>query len=177
MVLYTAALGAWKCEGFAGWGAPSVPPARKAGGRGAFAGGAPAPGAWEKSPPPFDLRALRPHDRSLAREMMRAGGFGLLHQRRDRAPGVAGLFRIDAVEPEHHRGVEHAAGIVADLEARAGPGREIAVAGAIDENVGPHRLPPCLALDHKRVDSARIMHHRAGAERMEENVDLVAQHE
>ena len=97
------------------------------------------------------------------------------HQRRDRPPGVAGLFRIDAVEAEHHRRVKHAAGVVADLEARAGPGREIAIAGAIDKNLGAHRLTAGLGLDHKRVDAARVMHHHAGAERMEENVDLVAQ--
>ena len=106
---------------------------------------------------------------------MRAGGFGRFHQRRDRPPGIAGLFRIDAVEAEHHRGVQHAAGIVADLMARAGPGREIAVAGAIDKNVGAYRLPPGLGLDHKRVDAARVMHHRAGPERVEEKFDLVAQ--
>jgi len=106
--------------------------------------------------------------------MIRAGGLGRFHQRRDRPPGVAGLFRIDAVEAEHHRGVEHAAGTVADLEACAGPGREIAVAGAIDENVGAHRLAAGLGLDHERVDAARVMHHHTGAERMKENVDLVA---
>jgi len=58
---------------------------------------------------------------------MRAGGLGLLHQRGNGPPGVTRFFRIDAVEAEHHRGIEHAAGIVADLEARAGPGREIAI--------------------------------------------------
>ena len=104
---------------------------------------------------------------------MRAGGFGLFHQRRDRPPGLAGLFRIDAVEAEHHRGIEHAAGIVADLERRAGPGREIAVAGAIDEDVCAHRLPPGLRLDHQRVDALVVLHHHAGAERMEEDIDLV----
>ena len=104
---------------------------------------------------------------------MRAGGLRLLHQRRDRPPGFAGLLGIDAVEAEHHRGIEHAAGIVADLERRARPGREIAVAGAIDEDVGAHRLPPGLGLDHQRVDAPLVLHHDAGAERMKEDVDLV----
>ena len=63
--------------------------------------------------------------------------------------------------------------IVADLERRAGPGREIAVAGAIDEDLRAHRLPAGLGLDHQRVDALVVMHHHAGAERMEENVDLV----
>ena len=65
------------------------------------------------------------------------------------------------------------AGIVADLERRAGPGREIAVAGAIDEDAGAHRLPPGLGLDHQRIDAPFVLHHDAGAERMKENVDLV----
>ena len=99
----------------------------------------------------------------------------LLHQRRNRPPGVAGLFRIDAVEAEHHRGIQHAAVDIADLIARAGPGREIAVAGAIDEDVRADSLTPGLGLDHKRVDASLVMHHHAGAERMEENIDLVAQ--
>ena len=59
-------------------------------------------------------------------------------------------------------------------KARAGPGREIAVAGAIDEDIGAHRLPAGLGLDHQRVDAALVMHHHAGAERVEENIDLVA---
>ena len=81
--------------------------------------------------------------------------------------------RIDAVEAEHHRGVEHAAAVVADLIARAGPGREIAVAGAIDEDVRAHRLPAGLGLDHQRVDALVVMHRHAGAERMKEDIDLV----
>jgi hypothetical protein len=105
---------------------------------------------------------------------MGTGGFGLLHQRRDRAPGLAGLFGIDAVETKHHRRVEHAAVGIADLIACSGPGGEIAVAGAIDEDVGAHRLPAGLGLDHQCVDAAFVMHHHAGAERMKENVDLVA---
>jgi len=64
---------------------------------------------------------------------------------------------------------------IADLIARAGPGREIAVAGAIDEGVGAHRLPPGLGLDHQGVDAVCVMHHHAGAERMKENIDLMAQ--
>ena len=62
---------------------------------------------------------------------------------------------------------------IADLIARAGPGREIAVAGAIDEDVRAHRLPPGFCFEHQRVDAGFIVHHRAGAERMKENVDLV----
>ena len=87
--------------------------------------------------------------------------------------GAAGLFRIDAVEPEHHRGEQHAAGIVADLEPRPSPGREVAVAGAVDEYLRPHRLPPGLGLDHQRVDAGLVMHHDTGAERMKEDVDLM----
>ena len=104
---------------------------------------------------------------------MGAGGLGGFHQRRYRPPGVAGRFRIDAVEPEHHRGIEHAAGVVADLEPRPGPGREIAVAGTIDKNLRPHRLPPGFCFDHQRIDTGLVMHHHTGAERMKENVDLV----
>ena len=105
---------------------------------------------------------------------MGAGGFGLFHQRRNRPPGIAGLFRIDAVEAKHHRGVQHAAVDIADLIACAGPGREIAVAGTIDEDVGAHRLTPGLGLDNKRIDASLVMHHHAGAERVEENIDLMA---
>ena len=104
---------------------------------------------------------------------MRARGLGLFHQRRDRPPGFAGLLGIDAVEAEHHRRVEHAAGIVADFKRRARPGREIAVAGAIDEDSGAHRLTPGLGLHHQRIDAPFILHHDAGAERMKEDVDLV----
>ena len=57
--------------------------------------------------------------------------------------------------------------------ARAGPGREIAIAGAIDEDIGAHRLPSGFCLDHQRIDAALVMHHHAGAERMEQNIDLV----
>ena len=37
-----------------------------------------------------------------------------------------------------------------------------------------HRLAAGLGLDHQRVDASRVMHHHAGAERMKQNVDLVA---
>jgi hypothetical protein len=106
---------------------------------------------------------------------MRARGFGLFHQRWNRPPRIASFLGIDAVEAEHHRGVEHAAGIIADLKARAGPGREIAIPGAVDENIRKHRLTAGLGLDHQRADAARVMHHHAGAERVEENIDLMAQ--
>ncbi len=104
---------------------------------------------------------------------MRAGGFGRFHQRRNRPPGFAGLFRIDAVQTKHHRRVEHAAGIIADLITRARPGREVAVAGAIDKNIRSDRLPSGLGLDHQRVDAAFVTHHDARAERMKEDIDLV----
>ena len=110
---------------------------------------------------------------ALRGKLLRAGGFRLLHQRRNGPPGLARLFRIDAVEAEHHRGIEQAARIVADLERRAGPGREIAVAGAVDEDVRAHRLPPGLGLHHQRIDARLVMHHHAGAERMKQDVDLV----
>src|ERR1700722_6319757 len=47
--------------------------------------------------PPLNERALRPHDRSLARKTMRARGLRRFHQRRNRSPGVAGFLGIDAV--------------------------------------------------------------------------------
>jgi hypothetical protein len=90
---------------------------------------------------------------------------------RHASPAFSGF---DAVQTKHHRGIEHAAGIVSDLEARAGPGREVAVTAAIDKNIREHRLPPGLGLDHQRLDALRIMHHHAGAERMKEDIDLVA---
>ncbi len=62
---------------------------------------------------------------------------------------------------------------IADFERRAGPGREIAVAGAIDIDAGAHRLPPGLGLHQKRVDAALVVHDDTGAERMKQNVDLV----
>ena len=46
---------------------------------------------------------------------------------------------IDVVEAEHHRRVERVALGVADFIGRTGPGREIAVAGTIDEDPGAHR--------------------------------------
>ena len=64
--------------------------------------------------------------------------------------------------------------LIANVERRAGPDREVAVAGAIDEDLRSYRLPARLGLDHQRVDAAVIAHHDAGTERMEENVDLVA---
>ncbi len=83
------------------------------------------------------------------------------------------LFGIDAVEAEHHRGVHHAAGIVADLERRARPGRKIAVARAVDEDAGAHCLSAGLGLYHQHIDAPLVIHHDTGAERMEEDVDLV----
>jgi hypothetical protein len=74
---------------------------------------------------------------------------------------------------EHHRRIQHAAGIVADLIARPGPGREVAIAGAIDEDVGAHRLSPGFCFHHQRVDAAFVMHHHAGAKRMKQDIDLV----
>src|SRR3984885_4438544 len=65
--------------------------------------------------PPFNRRALRPYDRGLARKTMRPRGLGGFHQGRNRPPGLAGLVGIDAIEPEHHRGIEHAAIVIADL--------------------------------------------------------------
>src|SRR6185312_12070200 len=79
----------------------------------------------------------------------------------------------DAVEAKHHRGVEQAAMAVADLERRAGPGGEIAVAGAIDEDVGADRLPPGLGLDEQRVDARLAVHRNPGTERVEKDIDLV----
>ena len=35
------------------------------------------------------------------------------------------------------------------------------------------RLPPGLGLDEKRVDARLVMHHDAGAERVEQDIDLV----
>ncbi len=123
--------------------------------------------------PPLDVVALRPHDRGLAREFVRAFRLGLFHQLRNGAPGIARFGGIDAVEAKHHRRVEHVTVVVADLVGRAGPGREIAVAGAIDEDIGADRLPSRLGLDEQRVDARLVVHGDAGAERVKEDVDLV----
>ncbi len=104
---------------------------------------------------------------------MRAGGFGFFHQRGNRPPGLAGPVGIDAVETEHHRGVQHVAFIVPDLVTRAGPGGEVAVAGTIDEDIRAHRLTPGFCLDEQRVDALVVMHRHAGAECMEQDIDLV----
>src|SRR3954452_13046079 len=98
--------------------------------------------------PPFDAGLLRPHDRALARECVGAGGGGLLHQLRNGPPGFACPLRVDVVETEHHRGIHRMTVLVAEFERRAGPNREIAVAGAIDEDLRSHRLPAGLGLDH-----------------------------
>jgi hypothetical protein len=93
--------------------------------------------------------------------------------RRNIIDGVAGLLGIDAVEAEHHRRVQHAAGVVADLERRARPGRQIAIAGAIDVDAGAHRLTAGLGFQHQRVDALLVMHHHAGAERVKQDIHLV----
>src|SRR5882724_1318223 len=59
-------------------------------------------------------------------------------------------------------------------ERRAGPGREIAVAGAVDKDIRADRLPPGLGLDQQYIDARLVMHHDTSTERMEENVDLVS---
>ena len=105
--------------------------------------------------------------------MMRAGGFGLLHQCRDRPPGLARLCRLDAVEAEHHRGIKHAAVVVAELVTRAGPSRQIAVARAVDEDVGAYRLSARLGFHHHRADTGFVEHHDAGAKRVEQHIDPV----
>src|SRR2546425_6153449 len=46
----------------------------------------------------------------------------------------ARLLRIDATDAVHGRGIEHVAFAVADFVRRAGPGCEVAVARAVDEN-------------------------------------------
>ena len=104
---------------------------------------------------------------------MRAGRHRLLHQRRDGPPGIARLVGIDAVEAEHHGGIKHAAGIVADLERRAGPGGEVTVTGAIDADIRTHRLAARLGFHHQRIDAAIVLHDDTGAKRVKENVDLV----
>ena len=100
---------------------------------------------------------------------------GLIHQRRDRGPGLAGGGRIDAVQPEHHGRVEHAAVAVAALERRAGPGREIAVARAVDEDAPDDGGAAGLGLDDQRADGVVGVHHDAGAERVEQDFGAVAE--
>ena len=40
-------------------------------------------------------------------------------------------------------------------------------------DAGAHRLPAGLGLHHQRIDAPLILHDDAGAERMEEDIDLV----
>src|SRR4029078_2713985 len=71
---------------------------------------------------PLDRVFLRANDRALAREFD-ATLFGVVHQRRNLSPRLAGGYRIDAVQTEYHGRIEHAAVAVAALERSAGPGR------------------------------------------------------
>ena len=99
-----------------------------------------------------------------------AGALGRLHQRRNGAPRVAGLRRVDAGEPEHHGRVEHVAGAVADLVRHAGKRREIAVAGAVDEDPRTHGGASRLGLDHQRINVVAFLDDAAG-EGMEQERD------
>ena len=104
----------------------------------------------------------RPDHAALARKFGAAGALGHLHQRRNGAPGLAGLRGIDAGEAEHHGGIEHVAGAVADLVRHAGKCREIAVARAVDEDACAHGGASRLRLDHQRIDAAVVLDHAAG---------------
>ena len=125
---------------------------------------------------PLDRVLLRAHDRALAREF-HAAPLGVVHQRRDRRPGLAGGGRIDAVQAEHHGRIEHGAGAVAELERRAGPGGEIAVARAIDEDAADDGGAAGFRLHDQRPDGVVRVHHHAGAERMEQDFGAVAEQE
>src|SRR5690606_30328231 len=102
--------------------------------------------------PPLDWIALRPHDRLLARETP-AFVLGLLHELGDELPGAAGFRGVHAVDAEHGRWVQHVARAVAHLVRSARPGREIAVARAVDEQLAADREAPRLRLDDDRVDT------------------------
>src|SRR5581483_3160482 len=61
---------------------------------------------------------------------------------------------------------------VADLERRPGPGRQIAIAGAIDEETSADRLPAGFGFHEQRLDPLAV-HRDTSTERVEENIDLV----
>jgi hypothetical protein len=115
---------------------------------------------------PLDRIALRPHDRLLAREGA-AALLGFLHELRHELPGSPRLLRVHAVDAEHRRRVQHVAGAVADLVRHAGPGREIAVAGAVDEHSAADREAAGLRLDEHGLDAIVARHDGARRERME----------
>src|SRR6185437_15474113 len=101
---------------------------------------------------PFVGVFLRPHDRALARKL-HAAFFGLFHQRRDGAPGLAGALGIDTAHAKHHGRVKRIAGLVAFLESGAGKGGKIAVARAVDEHAGRDRAASRLAFDQQRLEA------------------------
>jgi hypothetical protein len=123
---------------------------------------------------PFDRILLRTDDHALAGKF-HAAPLGVVHQFRDRGPGLAGRSRIDAVQPKHHGRVEHAALAVAVLERRAGPGREIAVARAVDEHAADDRGAAGLGLHDQRANAVVLLHHDPGAERVEQDFGVVAE--
>ena len=120
--------------------------------------------------PPFDRILLRPHDRLLAGKAAALRLF-FLHQLGNQRPSVARLHRIDAVDAEHGRGIEHVALAVPDLVGRAGPGREIAVARSVDEDTALDGETAGLGLDQQRVDLVRRLHDAGGAVSVEQNLD------
>jgi 3-methyl-2-oxobutanoate hydroxymethyltransferase len=66
---------------------------------------------------------------------------------------------------------------VATLVRRASPGGEIAVAGAVDEDAADHGLASGFRLHDQGADDVVGIHHHAGAERVEQDVRLVAEQE
>ena len=104
----------------------------------------------------------RPDHAALARKFGAAGALGRLHQRRNGAPRLSGRRRVDAGEAEHHGGIEHVAGAVADLVGHAREGREITVARAVDEDFSAHGAASRLGLDDQRLDAALVLYNAAG---------------
>ena len=85
---------------------------------------------------------------------------------------AAGFRRVDAVDTEHRRGVQHVAGAVADLVRNAGPRREIAVARAVDEHAPADREAARFRLDEDCLDAVVGGHDGARRERMKQHVHV-----
>jgi hypothetical protein len=125
---------------------------------------------------PLDGILLCAYDRAAARKLAPLR-FGFFHQLRNEIARASGALRIDVVDAELGRRIEEVARTVAELVRRAGPRRDVAVAGAVDEHAAAHGGTARLAFDEERIDRALRFHREAHDKGMEKDLHARADEE
>src|SRR5258708_27357785 len=100
-----------------------------------------------------------------------------LHPAADVVPRVSRAHRIHAVYAKHGRGIQHAVAAGSLLERGPGVRQQVAVAGAVDEDLRAHRTAARAILDEERLDLAAASHRHADRLRMEEQLRAAGEHD